>query len=457
MKSNGKFRIRHDSMIDRRWAWALILLAAGSLGVASQEADPVILPPRLPDGASVVTIQTDRLLEAPAGLDGIAVAATAPKVDLLYYPGQTYAGNPWSNWGDGVAVGDVYYSAIGDHRAPRGNAFVYCYDARTQELKQIVNLQEVLNVPAGQYTPGKIHSRIDMGSDGWLYFATHRGSTKVTTDEFGYEGDWIVRHHPETGRTEVIARGPAGKDCIPCSVLDPKGLIFYGGTASGDVNDKRIQFFAYDVTTKKILYRGYDGPERYMMFSSTRGTVYFVPGLKGRLRRYDPRHDAAPIELDAEIGIRAATTETLQGFIYTAGKDNDATLYRFDVRGEKVDKLGSAVVGTQSYITSLDADPSGRYLYYVPGAHGGSETDGSAVVQYDVRTGHKKVIAFLHPELKERFGFVPLGTFSTAVSGGGDKLFITWNGNLGGSQRGRLTWDACALTVIHIPVSEQQP
>jgi hypothetical protein len=40
----------------------------------------------------------------------------------------------------------------------------------------------------------------------------------------------------------------------------------------------------------------------------------------------------------------------------------------------------------------------------------------------------------------------------------GDALYITWNGNRAGpDERGRLPWDTCALTVIHIPESERVP
>ena len=47
--------------------------------------------------------------------------------------------------------------------------------------------------PMRHYSPAKIHSRVDLGSDGWLYCSTHRGSTRVTTDEYHYQGDWIIR------------------------------------------------------------------------------------------------------------------------------------------------------------------------------------------------------------------------------------------------------------------------
>lgn len=435
-----------------------LLLFAASDSEAKQKAgdtDSVVLPPRLPSGKLVATETSGDLLKPPSSLSNVPVAKAPPIVDFLYYPGQTYKGNPWSNWGDGLAVGGKYYSAIGDHKGPDGNAFVYEYDAAGKTLRRIVDLREVLDVPEGHYTPGKVHGRLDMGSDGWLYFSTHRGSTRVTTDEYGYKGDWIIRHNPESGKTEVVAHGPVGRQCIPCSVLDPHRLIFYGGTTAGDISDKRNLFFAYDIAKRKVLYSGYDGPGRYMIFAKSTGRIYFTPGLSGRLYRYDPAQDSSPVALDAEIGLRAATQETPGGFVYTVSKE-DAVIYRFDTKSEKAERIGSAAVGTQTYITTIDADPTGRYLYYVPGAHGGSQKDGTPVIQFDTRTRKKKVIAFLHPFLRERYGYTPLGTFSTAVDPAGEKLYITFNGNLGRMKRGRPTWDACAMVVVGIPESQRQ-
>jgi hypothetical protein len=434
------------------------VLALLSWLAAAAAAGPVRYPPALPGGKPSATLRTDELLRRPATLrKGVAVATEAPTVDFLYYPSQTYKGSPWSCWGDGSAVGGKYYSAIGDHAGPAGNAFVYEYDAAGKKLRLLVDLRKVLALPDGHYTPGKIHTRVDVGRDGWVYFATHRGSTRVTIDRYHYRGDWIVRHHPATGKTELVAHGPVGKQCIPCGVLDARRLIYYGGTQAGDLADKRHLFFAYDLRARKVLYSGYGGPGRALILARSTGRVYFVPGLAGRLHRYDPAKGGPPVALDVELGLRAATQETPQGFVYAVSTKPEAMLCRFDVRSEKVERLGSAAVASRTYITSLDADPTGRYLYYVPGAHGGSETDGAAVVQFDTKTRRKKVVAFLHPVLRERFGYTPLGTFSLAVSPRGDKLYVTWNGNCGGRRGTRLTWDACALTVLHIPESERTP
>jgi len=152
-------------------------------------------------------------------------------------------------------------------------------------------------------------------------------------------------------------------------------------------------------------------------------------------------------------GLRAATLETPQGLVYavSSGQNAEAILWSFDTKTEKVEVIGPPAAASQNYITTIDADPTGRYLYYIPGAHGGSETDGSPVIQFDVKTRQRKVIAFLHPFYKETYGFAPTGTFGSAIDAKGETLYVTWHGGRGGR------WDTCALTVIHIPESERKP
>jgi hypothetical protein len=425
------------------------------------KAAAVTFPPHLPGGEQAVTDSSPEFLKPPATLrEGVAIAQTPPTVDFQYFPGQTYETKLWSNWGDSIAVGGKYYASIGDHAGPSGNAFVFEYDPATKAFRRLVDLKKLLNLPEGHYVPGKIHSRLDLGSDGWLYFSTHRGSTNVTTDRYHYQGDWIIRCRPGTENAEVVARGPVPKHCIPCGVLDPDRLIFYGGTAPGEREDgDGIHFFAYDVRQKKVLCDVPNGPARYMIFARSTGRIYYVPGKEDSVAamvRYDPAVGGNPVKTKAVLGLRAATQETPQGIVYTVSqgrRGSESTIYAFDTKTESVNELGPAAVGSQSYITSLDADPTGRYLYYIPGAHGGSENDGSAVVQFDTRTGKKKVIAFLHPFYQTTYGAILRGTFSSAVDPNGETLYITWNVS---RTPGNRAWDCCALTAIHIPESERQ-
>lgn len=419
-------------------------------------AEGLSWPPKQPQGKKVLRDHSVRFLKAQKAMKPeVIIAETAPTIDFLYYPGQTYPGNPWSVWGDGTVAGGKYYSAIGDHKAPDGNACVYEYDPREQSLRKLADTASLLDLPSGHYKPGKIHTKVEMGSDGWLYFGTHRGSTRMTTEEYHYKGDWIMRCHPKTGKAEIVVHAPAGKRCIPTGMLDPERLIFYGGTAEADYRDDRVMFFAYDLERHRLLHSSYGGPYRYLIHSSTTGDVYYTREDDQPLTRFHPAA-GEPVTIDARLGLRSATRETPQGFVYTVGKEGE--LWRFDVKNETATYIGSAVVGNQTYITSIDADPTGRYLYYIPGAHGGGYQDGAPVVQFDTQSMTKKVIAFLHPYYKDRYGYVPLGTYSSALSEDGGELYVTWNGNRSGpDRRGRFGFDTCALTVIHIPEEERVP
>jgi DNA-binding beta-propeller fold protein YncE len=320
----------------------------------------------------------------------------------------------------------------------------------------LVDVKKLLALPDGHYVPGKIHTQLTMGKDGNIYFGTHRGSTTTTTEKYYYKGDWIIRVSPATGKSEVVVHGPVAKHCIPTGFLDPDRLIFYGGTAPGEGKDENngVRFFAYDVAQKKVLCDVADGPQRAMIFARSTGRVYYTQAVGGAFMRFDPATGGQPVKIPGEIGIRASSDETKAGIVYTVASGQggrEPVLYAFDTKTEKVTPLGSPLVGSERYITALKIDATGRYLYYIPGAHGGADRDGSAVVQYDTRTKTKKVIAFLHPFYREKYGVAPVGTYSYALSPDGADLYVTWNAN----RTGR-AWDVCALSVIHIPKSERK-
>lgn len=431
--------------------WTLAILGLWGDGVSVSFADRLELPPVLPGGGEVASFVSPKLLEPGMELRaGVVVAETPPTIEFLYYPGQDHPGRPWSNWGDGVAVAGKYYSAIGDHQSPKGTAQVYEYDPRTRKLRLLVDLRSFLEssgalAPDENYTSGKIHTRIDMGRDGWLYYAGHRGSTRTTDDEHGFRGERVYRTDPTSGETQIIAEFPVPKHVIPMGVLDPNRLIFYGGTAAGEDADRQgVWFFAYDCAEAELLCRAQDGPKRCAIWLRSTSRLYWQG------KRYDPRtNEITPAPQVPHV--RSATAETPDGYVYGTS-DHSADLWRFDVRTEEVVPIGAGAVATAQYVTSIDADPSGRYLYYIPGAHGRAENDGTPVVQYDVETGVRKVLCFLSPFLREAVGYTPIGTFSSALSPDGSTLYVTWNGYRDGAPD---EWDVCALTVIHIPESER--
>ena len=425
----------------------------------AKPAPPPWVEPKLPDGQKSITVTSEEFLKPFEGMDpSVKVATAAPTVDALIYPGQTHEGNPWSNWGDGTFANGRFYSAIGDHLSPQGTGRVFEYDPATKSIRQIVDLKSFYNRPEGTYSPAKIHSRLDMCPDGYLYFSTHRGSPGTTNDTYHYKGDDILRVDPKSGKIEVVAQTPVEKHCIPTSVVDPERMIFYGSTAQGkDAPLQSIQFIAYDLKNRKMLYQGDNGPPRCIIWARSTGKVYYVPGTHGvgELVRFDPANPGTPTPIGVELAARSATFETPQGKIYcvASGQGNAAPdLYEFDVKTEKAESLGLAAIGDVTYIASMDADPTGRYVYYIPGAHGHADRNGTPVIQFDTKTKTKKVIAFLSDYFRTKYGFWPDGTYCTVLSDDGSTLFVCFN-----TQRGTKNWDHCALFAIHIPESERQP
>jgi hypothetical protein len=419
-------------------------------GRSLRDRYPLPYPPRLPDGQTVVSEKTDTFLKPGPNLRaGVAVARTAPAVDFAFYPEQNYPGNPWSHRSDGIVVGDKYYSSSNDHLAPRGTAHLWEYDAAARQFRLLCDTSKYLESirafpPDMDYRPGEMQSRIDLGSDGWLYYATDRGSPTITDDAHGYRGEWILRTQPQTRETQVVSTFPIPKHTLPASVLDPKRMIYYGGTAPGkDAANQKVQFFALDIRTRKILLTADDGPDRTLIFARSTGKVYWQG------KKYDPEtNTVTPANVPH---VRSATRETPQGIVYvTSGRSAD--LWAFNVRTEELKQLGTAAVGKQEYIASLDADPSGRYLYYVPGAHGGAAGDGTPVVQYDLHTGRRKVLAFLYQHFWDRYGYALDGSFGSALDEKGERLFISWDGWRKGQPRG---WESAALTVLSIPATER--
>ncbi|MCH7729487.1 MAG: hypothetical protein IH991_23870 [Planctomycetes bacterium] len=97
---------------------------------------PLPYPPKLQGGKSVVSHRSPEFLEPGPNLrDGVQIAKTAPLVEMMYYPGQNYSGNPWCFRGVGSARDGKYYSALCDHLAPLGAAKLFEYDSATKQFR----------------------------------------------------------------------------------------------------------------------------------------------------------------------------------------------------------------------------------------------------------------------------------------------------------------------------------
>jgi len=406
------------------------------------------------------------LLAPPAGVDlkGLSIAKTPPAIEIHIFPDLPAAPKAlWSSWGDGcIAADGKYYTGIGNHLdydGGKGESRVYVYDPGVKSIKQIVNVRDV--VPDERYAGGKIHARIDQGKDGLIYFATYWGknpekSSAKTKDAF--IGSALLRYDPATSKTELL--GPIiEKQGVPTSITDPNRMIWYGyAVYSGD-------FFAYDLAKRALLYRGggddQEGSRNIML--DAKGNAYFG-AADGKIMRFDPttakvaatkaQLPAATVEAKRKTGsLRASTASGPDGIIF--GNTQAGELFSFDPATETVADLGENWPGGQ-YTAVMALSPDGRYIYYAPGAHGGGSRIGTPIVQYDVKTKQKKVLAFLNASARSSLKYNIGGTYNLKLKADGSQLYITFNGmSIADGPKKLETFGMPSVVIVNIPKEER--
>lgn len=411
---------------------------------------------RLPDGK--------HWLKPPQALAGkIDIAKTPPKVDFAVFPGQWEGARLWSSWGDALFASDgKYYASIGDHAAPHGTAYVYSIDSGTGKVQQVVDYNAVLGKLAAdpdKYTPGKIHGGLAELADGWIYFFGYRGSVRQTGEESGYQGDWLLRYQTSTGKTENL--GIPVEDCsVPVLIGHAQSRSLYGLAVPGKTaRDDHDRFFHFSAESGQLIHVGGLVPNMSRaMIVTDDGRAYFSHNDEktgqGIFVRYNPQTNKLEKTDTAVPGsgaLRAASRPDAEGDCYCFTKEG--VVFAFNTKTEKVRALTEAFVAPPMYTATCRLDPTERYVYYLPGAHGRTSAIGTPVVQLDVQTKHRKVIAFLNAPIREQKKYNVGGTYGIALNEDGSQLFINFNGApLGNKQP---DFALCSAIVVHIPASER--
>ncbi len=430
------------------------------------------------------------LLEVPPGLEQAAargeftVAKTPPTIDFARPACQEEKGHDdnWSHWGDGLYGPDgMFYVSLGNHASPHGYAYVHRIDPATGEVRLVADVDKVLNVPRHVWTPGKIHSPLTDGGDGHIYFATYRGDRLGTLAEHGYGGDHIFRHHIASGKTEDL--GVFHPFCSVSQMLyyaPLKRLYAFACFGQAHPEPRRNYFVVYDVEELEKIHVAEPEPrfDPRMIIVGPDGRAWY--NMKGEaLARYDPVKnitEATSIRLPGRQSLRAASRPDSNGICYCITRHWGRTLnpqagvvFAFDTKTEGSEVINRAFVQWLSpayrlkrksdtrklplYTAICKLDPAGRKLYYIPSSHGGSEKHGTALIQMDLRTGGRKVLAFLNRHLRRAVNFDPAGTYSLVLNPDGSQICIAWNegwGTIRKRSQGRV-----AVTILHIPESER--
>jgi hypothetical protein len=401
-------------------------------------------------------INSNDLLQIPQGIQGDFKVATIPsRVEAVLFNGLPSIQNTlWSSWGNGcLASNGKYYTTIGDHRGTEGKSYVYEYDPAKQTLTRIVNIAEVISQKPGQYGHGKIHSGMHEHK-GSLYFATYWGKQKEVPAAYasGYKGSLLFRYDLRSRKTENLG-AIAPKKGLPGSALDPERelLYFYG------VEGERGEVVVYDLKKRSVRFQGgAESTTDHRVFMMTKqGKVYFSDP-NGRLSFYDPDKNvisATSLILPGPRGrLRAAAQATSSGIIY--GMTRSGRLFAFHSAKQAIKDLGPNFLGGD-YTAVMVLSPDEKYLYFAPGAHGSAVKSGTPIVQYEIKTGRRKVIAFLLQSLIKEAGYFIAGNYNMQIDAKGAVLYCTFNGSKQIPGKDSVEFGLPAVVVIHIPQSER--
>jgi hypothetical protein len=441
---------------------------------------------RLLDSARVVIDSSTALLNIPKHLNifsgkEFSVAQAAPVIEFGLIPvepkffselSQRDVSGWWGNYAQSnyIAETDRFYAAVGDHGQLGACINIAEYDPAARHIRCLPEINRTLGRRDDQFGDGIIHGWLDFYQSQdlhapHLWFCTYWSRFPEPTESdyaTGYDGGHIMSCDVRTG--DIIDYGaPLPRASWPYHRVDTRrGMLYAVGM--------NREFLAWDINTQRTLYAGYPPAEidwfnRAILLDETTGKVYTTNNsesdAKRRLICYDPATNrfsrlACHMPKDFRTGryepMRAQTRDRGPDGLFW-GVTSSGQLFTFDPEREIIKDKGSCWPGDQRYTCSLERSPGGRYVYYAPQTY----RDASPVIQFDIKTGKKKVLAFLVYYYFGKYGYIPAVSYSLKLDTAGGRLFMVWNGaftdladDIGVGRFGH-----CSVMLLHIPESER--
>ncbi len=447
---------------------------------------------------------------------GFTVAETPPEIEFAVVPyeyrffAEPPEGNkvgPWANWAQAnyYAQTQKFYSCCGDHGGYNAHLHLVEYDTVEKKLSCLPEINKVIGRKSNQYGDGKIHGYLDFYQAQYLdrphlWYCTYWCKYPEPEEAdwaTGYDGGYIMSYDMSEG--DIVNYGvPMPRASWPYHRVDTnRGLLYAAGMFG--------EFLAWDINTQRTKWAGYLPPgmawyNRAILIDEETGMVYSnnsywnqpykepVPFGKTtdayhHIIKYDPyknRFSELPCHMPKNS--RAGTYDGMRCTTRKRGPDGlfwgitySGEIFSFDPAREEIKGHGLCWPGYDLYSCTIDRSPGGRYLYYTIAAHSRAYLYGSPVIQFDTKTGKRKVLAFLFKHFYDKFGYIAGGSYAFRLDDKGEKLFMMWNGDFTDVEalKARGGWDPkdtskygmpsprdafghCAVFVLNIPESERE-
>jgi hypothetical protein len=347
----------------------------------------------------------------------------------------------WSQWGQGIAVGDGrHFSAVGDHLGLDGNSWFFVYDPGDRSLTRFADVLSLVPHQNGAFGYGKVHAQMVVDECGSVWVPTYWGTRRDLAYENGYEGDRLFEIDPEAAT--IADHGPiAGERGMSALAIAADGRTIVASAVEGE--PKIGVLTAYDIVTDTVVSQVDDprqvGFRALGVDPAGRGILYSIGD--GRLALVDPTTEEAT-DLDLEMPgdwLRAITLPGPDGTAYGVTTNRDVELmFSLSATGE-VGELGDP----GGYTTSLAMTPDGGRVFWLPDAHGNAWEDGATVLAMDNATGQITEVVSLTGPFQDELGLRPGGTYSIVYDDG--KLILGVNASTLDDDSG---WGTVVLVVI---------
>jgi hypothetical protein len=339
----------------------------------------------------------------------------------------------WSQWGQGIALGDGrHLSAVGDHLGVDANSYFFVYDSGGRTLTRFGDVLSVVPHEDGAFGYGKVHAAMVMDACGSIWAATYWGTRDDLTYENGYEGDRLLEIDTHAGT--ISDRGAfAGEFGSPTMTMAPDGTTLVAGSVdveSGDTD--RGVLTVYDTSARETVTQVDDPRQegfRALGIDPVSDNVFYAIG-DNSLATLDPRSGELT-DLDVTLPgwwLRSVTRPAPDGTVYGAA-DDEPGLFSISPAGELTD-LGDPGGST----TSIAMTPDGSRIFWMPEAHGGAWEVGAVVNSMDTATGEIAEVTSLLDPFEDELGLLPGGTYSIVYDDG--KLILGINASALGDDSG---------------------
>lgn len=422
----------------------------------------------------MVTDMSDRFIAPPPDsvrrwMGDVDIAKTPPSIDFILVTGMKPEYFPednvgyWADFGDlTLAPNGKYYFGVGDHRGRDGNSYAYEFDPEKRDCRQIIDFGALCGWKARGVGDGKMHGEIGAMSDGSLWMLTYwdpmPGWTKEDYDR--WPGSNLVQYDTKTGKAENLGI-PLAKAGWPYFTLDStRGILFAVGSKN--------EILAYDVKNRRVKFAGIppDGvkwwtrctmldPETGIFWGCTQDEPYHFVSYDPRTGTFVKHPEFLPNDLgrnkNSASRLRGYTERrTGEGFIWVDSENG--TLFKFWPDTRKTETV-AMLWADYTYVPRISLSGDDRFIYYV-GNTKRTAYPTKPVVQFDTRTGRKKVLAFLDQYYFDRYGYDMGSVHGSTLSGDDATFTIVFNGAFLPPDKG---WqDTPSIIAVHIPESERR-